>query len=167
LAAILGAFLFSSTPPARADDASHLQAARDLLLALHMDQSYGKMVDQVLDAQLRASPQLVQLREPIKAFLNKYMGWDAMKDDLAQIYANSFTEQELNEITTFYKTPTGSKLALSIPDLTAQGIQLGQRRVADHISELQQVVQKAMADKASSDGASTPSPTPAPAPANH
>jgi len=164
LAAIIGVFLFSSTPPAQADDASHLQAARDLLLAMHVDQSYATMVDQVLNAQLKEHPELLQMRDPMKQFLNKYMGWDAMKDDLATIYANTFTEDELKQITAFYNTPAGSKLAASASQLTTQGIQLGQQRVADHIEELRELIRKGMADKNPSPETAAPSPAPEPAP---
>ena len=73
--------------PAGADQASQLQAARDLMASMHMDQLYAQIIDKMLDAQLSASPQLMKMRAPMKQFMEKYMGWDAMKDDMAQIYA--------------------------------------------------------------------------------
>ena len=36
-------------------------------------------------------------------------------DGMAQIYANEFTEQELKELVTFYKTPLGQKLIVNEP----------------------------------------------------
>lgn len=159
--ALVVAFLVGPAVNLRADDASHLQAARDLLIASHMDQSYGNMIDQLLDAQTKSSPQLAKLREPMKEFFNKYMGWEAMKDDLAKIYADNFTEQELNDITAFYKTPTGSKMSQALPALMAEGAQLGQRRVAEHMDELKEMIQKSMAEQ---NAAAAPAPAPASTP---
>ncbi len=36
-------------------------------------------------------------------------------DAMAQIYANEFTEQELKDLVTFYKSPLGNKLLVSEP----------------------------------------------------
>ena len=36
-------------------------------------------------------------------------------DGMAQIYANEFTEQELKDLVTFYKSPLGAKLLVSEP----------------------------------------------------
>jgi hypothetical protein len=36
-------------------------------------------------------------------------------DGMAQIYANEFTEQELKDMVTFYKTPLGKKLLTAEP----------------------------------------------------
>jgi hypothetical protein len=159
---------------ARADDASRLQAARDLLASEHMDQNYAKTIAQILDAQTRTSPQMASLRVPMKEFFTKYMGWDSMKEDIAKIYAQNFTEDELKQITAFYQTPTGQKMMSTIPALTAQSMELSQDRVRDHMSELQEMIAKAKAAEAG--GATTgpgstpapaaaPTPPPAPAPA--
>ena len=36
-------------------------------------------------------------------------------DGMAQVYANEFTEQELKDLVTFYKTPLGQKLLTAEP----------------------------------------------------
>ena len=36
-------------------------------------------------------------------------------DGMAQIYANEFTEQELKDLVTFYKSPLGTKLLVTEP----------------------------------------------------
>jgi uncharacterized protein len=36
-------------------------------------------------------------------------------DGMAQVYANEFTEQELKDLLTFYKSPLGQKLLVSEP----------------------------------------------------
>jgi hypothetical protein len=170
-AAVLSLAFHAST---RADEASHLQAARDVLAAAHMDQIYGKTIDQILDMQLRSSPQLADMREPMKQFFTKYMGWDALKDDMAKIYAQTFSEDELKQIAAFYRTPAGTKMIEAQPDLTREGMELGQSKVRDHLPELQEMLAKAKAAQA--DGGATgagsapapaaaPAPSPAPAPA--
>jgi len=144
---IISSFLMVFAPGLRADDASRLKAAQDLLVAAQMDQIFSKTIDEALDMQIKQAPQLADLRDVMKAFFVKYMSWDAMKDDLAKSYADAFTEQELKEITKFYRTPAGKKMALMTPDLMTREANLGQQKVQDHIGELQQMIQEAMEKK--------------------
>ena len=144
---VISSLFMVFVPGLNADEASHLQAARDLLVASQMEQVFSKTIDQALDMQIRQAPQLGELRGVMKDFFNKYMSWDALKDDLAKLYADSFTEDELKDITKFYQTPTGKKMALATPELMAKGAMLGQQKVQEHIGELQQMIQDAMAKK--------------------
>ncbi len=146
LAAIVGAFLFGSAPLARADEASHLQAARDVLAAAHMDRIFSRAIDQVVDAQMQANPQLAQnVRGLLRDFLTKYMGWDALKEDIAQLYAKDFSEDELKQIGAFYGTPTGAKTLEVVPALMAQAMALGQSRVQAHLPEFKALVDRSAA----------------------
>ena len=141
----IASFLLLSTPALKADEASHLKAAQDLLVAAQMQVIFSKTVDQALDMQIKQAPQLAQFRPIMTAFFSKYMSWDALKDDLAKLYANAFTEDELKDITKFYETPTGKKMAMETPALMMQGSALGQQKVQEHIGELQQAIQAAAA----------------------
>jgi uncharacterized protein len=94
-----------------------------------------------VDMQIKANAQIAPFRQVMLDFFAKYMSWDAMKDDMAKIYVEEFTLQELKDLTAFYKTPTGQKAALRVPQLMNKGADLGMRRVQDHMPELQKAVQ--------------------------
>ncbi|TDJ04089.1 MAG: DUF2059 domain-containing protein, partial [Deltaproteobacteria bacterium] len=65
-----------------------------------------------------------------------------IKDDVIKMYTQSFTEQELNELTAFYKSPTGQKALSTMPTLMVKTIQIGQQNIKEHLSELQKEIEK-------------------------
>ena len=136
-----------ASPMVHADEASHLQAAKKLLEAAGMEAVFTKTVDQSLTQQVAENPALAELKPVMKAFFDKYMSWNALRDDMAQLYAAQFTEEELKDITAFYLTPSGQKMARITPDLMASGSALGQSKVQAHLGELQDMIEAFQANK--------------------
>ncbi|HET6421756.1 MAG TPA: DUF2059 domain-containing protein, partial [Geobacteraceae bacterium] len=54
-----------------------------------------------------------------REFFNAYMGWDVLREPMIKIVANSFTEEELIGINTFFKSRFGKVLAEKSPALSA------------------------------------------------
>lgn len=80
----------------------------------------------------------------MEAFFSKYFNYTTIKDPLATIYAETFTEKKLKDLIAFYKTPTGQKAAEKQSDLMQKGMLLGQQEVQKHLPELQEMIQKRM-----------------------
>jgi hypothetical protein len=137
-------FAFGLAAPSPADEKSHLAAAEELLKTMNVDTQLGKAIEETLDIQIKADPRVAPLRPVMKEFFEKYMSWETMKDDLAKIYAGELTESEINEITAFYRTPTGKKLAEKTTTLLKKGMDLGIKRVQDNKTELQDMIRKAL-----------------------
>jgi hypothetical protein len=130
--------------PVRADDKSHKAAAEELLKESKADVQFEKAIDEILNLQIKANPHLAQIRPAMKEFFDKYMSWTAMKDDVIKIYAEEFTEAELKEIATFYKTPTGKKMIEKMPFLLKKGMELGLKRMQENQAELKDLIRKAL-----------------------
>lgn len=118
-----------------------LTAANNLLKTMHMGDTYAGMIERITQMQLNHNPQLSIIKPTIHAFFNKYMGWDALKHDMAQIYAEHYTTSELEEISTFYKTKIGQKTIKLMPILAAEGAKVGQDKLAAHMGELQLMIE--------------------------
>ena len=97
-------------------------------------------VDQMLDMQIKQNPAIAPYQQEMKDFFAKYMSWQSLKDDIIGIYASEFTEAEMNEMNRFYQTPVGKKALQKTPLLLAKGAELGQKRVQEHLPELQQAI---------------------------
>ncbi|MGI4884646.1 MAG: DUF2059 domain-containing protein [Janthinobacterium lividum] len=126
--------------PASAVAPKHLQAALDLLNEVYPADSFNKLIDQILEAQLKQHAELKQVEPEMRAFFTKYMGWETLRPDLAVVYTREFTEPELREITRIYQTPIGRKMLTSLPRLVQSGMEIGQSRVQEHLPELQQMI---------------------------
>jgi hypothetical protein len=141
LCAILATPFVSLAAP---DDQSHRAAAESMLEAANVESSMDSVLDQTLDLQIKSNPQLAPLREVMHKFLTKHLSFAALKEELIGLYVEEFTEEELLEITAFYRTPTGRKAMEKMPVLFQKGAELGKRRVQANMAELQKMTQEEM-----------------------
>lgn len=133
--------LFMLTPAlVAADEAAHLQQVETLFRLTQMEQKIDDSVNNVLQLQLRQNPDLQKNRDALESFLQKYIGWQALKRDIADMYMDTFSEQELEQINAFYITPAGQKVINVVPQLVQQRNQLAMMRLQQNIGELQQIV---------------------------
>ena len=137
LSILIGAVAFFQPATTRADEASHRKAVESLFTMTGMETVLAQSIDQMLAMQVQQNPALVPHQAQMKAFLNKYMSWASMKDDMAKLYMAEFSESELNELIKFYQTPVGKKTLQKMPALMAKGAEIGQKRVQEHLPELQ------------------------------
>jgi hypothetical protein len=124
---------------------SRLKAAEDLLIA----SGAGTQMKENMSAMIKqASANIPEDKKPkfveiMNTFMSKYMNWDLMKDQMAAMYAQEFTEKELKDLAVFYRSPLGIKLNQKQPVLFQKGAALGQQAVQSHQAELQQMMQDA------------------------
>ena len=141
LSILLGAIALFQPATIRADEASHRKAVESLFALMDMDNLLSQSVDQMLAMQVQQNPAIAPYQAQMKTFLNKYMSWASMKEDMAKLYMAEFTESEVNELNKFYQTPLGKKTVQKMPALMAKGAEIGQKRVQDHLPELQAAIQ--------------------------
>ena len=160
---------------ARADDASKRAKAEQLFTLLHMD----TMMDQLMTGVRRqvqqitesmpgadqATPdqkkQIVDFQQRVMNVVDQKIGWKALKPDFINLYASTYTEEELDGILAFYKSPIGQRMIEKTPELTAKSTQITQQKMAELQPVLSQMVQDFMKQMA----ASTSKPAPAQPPA--
>ena len=98
-----------------------IAAAKELLAMKHADQMYANAVPGVVE---RTKTELMQTNINYQKDLNEVAVIVAQKlggrtsevgEGMAKVYASQFTEQELKDLVTFYKTPLGQKLLTAEP----------------------------------------------------
>jgi uncharacterized protein len=119
-----------------------LSAARKLVTTMKLDEQFKALLPAIL---FNLRPALTQDRPEIEqdfdaltpvivnAFEPYYNG---MVNDLASVYANNFTLDELNQLLAFYQQPTGQKLLQKSSTIAQQTIQVSQdasRKVSDDL----------------------------------
>ena len=123
-----------------ADDNSHLEQVEILFKLTRMEQKIDESVESVAQLQLRQNPALAAKSGQLMAFLEKYIGWDAVKADLYAMYMQTFTEDELKTINDFYITPTGQKVIVIVPQLVQERNRLAMQRLQENVGELQRIM---------------------------
>jgi hypothetical protein len=134
--------VISATAPAvRADTQSHRKAAEELFRAMNIDKQMESALNQTLTLQIKQNPQLEPYKEAMRKFFAKHISYEALKDDLVQIYVEEFTEEELRQILAFYQTAAGKKMVEKGPALMGKCMQLGMNRITKHEDELRQTIE--------------------------
>lgn len=123
-----------------ADDKSHLEQVEILFKLTRMEQKINESVESVAQLQLRQNPELMAKRGQLMAFLDRYIGWNAVRNDLSGLYMRTFTEDELKTINDFYITPTGQKVITVLPQLVQERNRLAMQRLQQNIGELQKIM---------------------------
>ena len=138
-AASLIFFMFSAGTYA-ADNDSHRQQVETLFKLTQMEKKIDDSIDSIMQLQLSQNPQLAPHQAEMRAFFEKHIGWNALKNDITEMYLKTFSEDELKAINGFYITPAGQKVINALPDLVQQRNQLAMMRLQQNIAELKQII---------------------------
>jgi hypothetical protein len=131
-AACIVATLIGAAPaPAQTPDA--LAAAKDLMVTMKSADQFRTIMPSLMNA---LKPAIVQNRPEVERDYDALMPLmtEAMNarvndvlDKVAAIYARNFTVAELNEITAFYRGPTGQKFIQRLPGVMQESMAAGQQ----------------------------------------
>ena len=138
-ALLLAAMLASSGLQAADDDALR-QEVETLFRLTHMEEKINESVQNVAQLQLRQDPSMAQQQDVLMAFLEKYIGWNAIRNELADMYMQTFTVEELQAMNAFYITTTGQKVITTVPQLVQQRNRMAMQRLQENIGELQAAI---------------------------
>jgi hypothetical protein len=131
-AALIGwAAIAFAAGPARADEITpeHLQAALDAVLSSKMANNYDNALPAISES---VQSQLIRLRPDLyqkisEVVQNVALGLASRRSDLnndvARVWANAFSEDELKAITAFYRSPAGQKFLQVGPKVAADSVQ--------------------------------------------
>ena len=78
------------------------------------------------------------------AFMNKYLPQQTFKTRLVHMYAELFTENELNQLIDFYNSPLGKKITLKTPELMQKALLMDHEVLVKHSDELQSIYNEAV-----------------------
>ena len=148
-----GAMQASKTTTDKRPSPESLKAAYTLLETMHMADNYKRMIDQITDMQIAQAPQLAAARDAIQEFFAKYMGWDAIKKDIATLYAKNYTKEELEKMNSFFSTDAGQKYITLTPKIATETAQIGQKRLQQHMGEFQKVIEAKLKELMAKNGA--------------
>ena len=174
IATVLVASLLA-TSPAFAADAKKVDR---MIEVLQIRQSMGQMRE-VMAANIRQNllaecKRVGTAEEPcakaiatgmaaMDKILDEGLSWDAIKPELAAIYARTLTDEEVDSAVAYYSSPAGQSMLNKLPALVKAGSELGQKRIAAVMPRLQQEARAA----AKEIGAASASPPPPAAPEQH
>jgi hypothetical protein len=163
---------------ARADEASHRAKAEQMMALLHTEEMVnrisGNITKQIADAagkSLSTTPSPEQqakfddFKKQASQVIEAQVSWKALKDGFVDVYAKAFTEEQLDTIIAFYKTPAGTALLANMPAVNEEVGKLGNARMnalQPQLKQLYENYQKSLAAAPPTLGPVAPAATPAP-----
>lgn len=129
---------------AGAQDATQMALARDMLVAMRAADNFDAVVPTVFQAlkpaltqgDAKAGKDWDEIAPTLTSEFSAAKG--DLLADIAKVYAQAFTADELKAFVAFYKSPAGEKLSKLTPTLAQQTLLAGQRfgqQVAIRLSE--------------------------------
>jgi hypothetical protein len=118
----------ADAPPPRADVVQLMQISG----AGNIVQELAPLISrQITAAMRRANPSVsdrtVQIVTQVAtSYMTDPTRTRELIDQIAAVYANTFTPAEIQQLIAFYGTPVGRKLAPSLPQITTESAQIGQ-----------------------------------------
>lgn len=140
----IAALCLAVAVPARAQQPTPgaLAAAKELLKVkrahVMFDPLIPGIIESVKNTFVPTNPGLIKEFDEVAALLRKEFETrhGEVIENFARLYAAKFSEQELKDITAFYKTPVGQKLLNDEPAILDEGLSQAQawsRKLADEV----------------------------------
>jgi hypothetical protein len=147
-------FLILAPLAAHADQASRRSKAQEMLLLLHMDRLMDQMMSGAMDQMSTLTKQfsgntikpedrarLDDFQKRVFQLISSQVGWKALEPEYVDLYSNNFTEEQLDAILAFYKSPAGSALIDKLPTLTSEGMQIAQAKMTALQPQIRQMLE--------------------------
>jgi hypothetical protein len=140
---LLITLLLPGPAPAQTPSPEALAAARQVMEVSHAADNLKTLMPAIMKnlkpAIVQGRPQIEKDFDAIAPLIVNSLGSRVgeLIDQVAIIYANTFTVDEMKTLVAFYKTPVGQKLLASIPKVAQQSMAAGQQFGAKVGRELQ------------------------------
>lgn len=143
--------LCAASAGATADEASHREAAAELLEASRaeaiIDQVYAQMPQMLsaMSAQMGLPPEkaaeVEEAMPSIMDFMTEKMSWEVLEPEYVAIYAENYSEEDLRGLTDFYQSDLGQRFLESTPQVMQQSSEVVQQRMMTIVPELMERMQ--------------------------
>jgi hypothetical protein len=123
--------------------------AIELMQAAHFDRNMQLMKEQIpamMEKQFDSLAGCDAVQPVMKEFsgavadkVSEILDSEDLKIDIAAVYAETFSEDELRGVIAFYESPLGKKLLDRMPELMQKSMQISQDRMKPIMSDMQKL----------------------------
>ncbi|HEY4357406.1 MAG TPA: DUF2059 domain-containing protein [Acidobacteriaceae bacterium] len=175
---VLAVVFLTMSLAAHADEASKRAKAAQLMVAMNMERTMTDAMAAIrgqVNQAMQSMPGMGQTTPEQKKLIDNFQGqvnklvdaatsWKVLEPQYVDLYAQIYTEQEIDGILAFYQSPAGKALVAKTPELTAKGMVISQRMMADLQPQINALLQQFLQQI---DGLEHVAPSSKPAPAAH
>jgi hypothetical protein len=164
---ILAIFIFSSAVAFAADTVPSEASIREILAVtdakqvvdatlIHIDGLTQKAMQEATKGHSLTSEQqqlIEKNRAQIQSIMKEELAWDKLEPLYIQVYQKSLTQEEVNGMLAFYKTPVGQSVIKKLPLVVQNSMVEMQKRMAPMMQRIQRMQQDVVTQLRASDNA--------------
>jgi hypothetical protein len=129
---------------ALAQDAARKAKIEEMFRLMNIDQMMQQMMGQMKAMGMQQLDKNMPPEEKAKAAESQrkifdMFNWEKFKSSFVQIYSEVYTDEELDGILAFYRSPAGQAMVAKQPQLMAKSMALAQKLMADMQPELEKM----------------------------
>lgn len=143
---------FAGASALAAEPDTHREAAREIYHLTSPRETFISNFCEVFKIQLKQlaeqgieESKIDQIQKASATYAEAIVDDPEFEKRMVSIYVETFTEPEIQELIRFYRTPTGKKALLKMPELFQKGGKVGQELAEKHQPEFQKAVQSILA----------------------
>lgn len=87
-----------------------------------------------------------EFRAKVVDLLRSSASWKALEPDFVKLYSDAYTEEELDGILAFYRSPAGRVMLAKTPELMEESLAISQRRMTELAPKVQSLVDQFLRD---------------------
>jgi len=141
--------------PVTAQEKKELTPAEELMKVMRMEDTIIQggeagfpLVAQSLSAENLSEAEMQEVKDAFMAYMGKLAVDSELRAKTIEIYNKNFTQQELKDLTAFYRTPLGKKALETLPAITGEVTLLSQKIAQRHIGVFQNALTDILERKA-------------------
>lgn len=147
LAALVFSSFFSQAEPAKRETIEQVLKATDAPAML--DYAYAQMEQMVQANRTNPDDALSQQQQrEMQQLFRSEMSWSQLEEPIIAVYAQVFSEDEMQSILDFYQSPAGQKLVKRQPELVQQSMQMMQTLMQGMMPKIQAMAEKHAKERA-------------------
>ena len=128
---LIAALFFFPLLPANADRMD--DSLETMFKVTEVERLTEESINLMVEQEAARSPEIKKIKPEFRQFMLENVSWPAIKAEAKKIYRQHFTYDEIDSITKFYESSAGKKALQVLPQITAQGMAIGQQRVKDKL----------------------------------
>lgn len=118
-----------------AGEPARRESVERLIVLTRVEAFHQKTLDEAM-ARYASVPLVGTMTAQARELVAKYNSWAAIREDMIAVYAELFTEEEVQGLIAFHETPLGARLIEVTPILTSRLADLSMARLRAGLIEM-------------------------------
>ena len=111
-------------------------ATLELLDTMQFEKTINQSIDCSIEMIKKMVPEGDKTEEIIAKFFTQLFKMESMREKMVEIYSEIYTEEEIKDMTAFYKSKTGQKVLEKMPEIMQRSMELTQSRLGQNMDQL-------------------------------